>query len=196
MHAIPLKTIVPLLERGSQEEPTDERMISMWGNLLASSATTDAVSPRFISLLAEMNRRQALLLIELFEFEESTTVDLHDRAGELVESPLALNAIEVPSPHIVTAIVEAAGPALLAIDAVSPIEPSRAHTKFKRVNAWEAVPQRATDLGILESLGLISFRTLSTGYFEGSYVSLEIGQGTCTPLGDELLYLVGEADPD
>jgi len=40
---IPLKVLIPLLEKGSQEDPTDNFMIEMWANLLASSATETSV---------------------------------------------------------------------------------------------------------------------------------------------------------
>jgi len=65
---IPLKTLIPLLEKGSQEAPTDDFMIDMWANLLASAATTDdSVPPRYVSILAELNSRQAKLLSKINE---------------------------------------------------------------------------------------------------------------------------------
>src|SRR6266446_4744411 len=58
VHPVPLKIAVPLLEHASQEEPDDDIMIRLWAQLLASSASSEAVSPRFVSLLSEMNKRQ------------------------------------------------------------------------------------------------------------------------------------------
>jgi hypothetical protein len=40
-------------------------MIEMWANLLASAAEEDAVSPRFVSILGEINSRQARTLAKL-----------------------------------------------------------------------------------------------------------------------------------
>ncbi len=196
VHPVPLKIAVPLLEHASQEEPDDDIMIRLWAQLLASSASSEAVSPRFVSLLSEMNKRQVLLLVDIFNFEENSTVDLLDHCNAMVHSPLALNAIEKPSPHVVTSIVEAGGPALLSFDTVSPVTPDEANTKFKREALWEPDRQRATDLGILESLGLLRFGAKSSGYFPDCYVAIEVNQGACTALTDELLYLVGEANPE
>ena len=60
---IPTKTVVRLLESGSLEEPTDDAMIEMWANLLASAAhDPNAAAPRFISLLEDLNGNQAQCL--------------------------------------------------------------------------------------------------------------------------------------
>ncbi len=57
---IPTKTVVRLLESGSLEEPTDDTMIEMWANLLASAAhDPNAAAPRFISILEDLNGDQA-----------------------------------------------------------------------------------------------------------------------------------------
>ncbi len=57
---IPTKTVVRLLESGSLEEPTDNTMIEMWANLLASAAhDPSAATPRFISILEDLNGPQA-----------------------------------------------------------------------------------------------------------------------------------------
>jgi hypothetical protein len=73
---VPLKIAVPLLEHASQEDPDDEIMIRLWAKMLASAATNDAVSPRFVSLLSEMNKLQVLLLLEVFNFEDVHRDDL------------------------------------------------------------------------------------------------------------------------
>ena len=61
-HPIPLKVLIPLLEKGSQEEEHDDFMIDMWANLLAASAMDNSVSPRFIGIISELNGKQARLL--------------------------------------------------------------------------------------------------------------------------------------
>jgi hypothetical protein len=62
---IALKTLIPLLEKGSQEAPDDDFMIDRWATLLSSAATEDSVPPRFVNLMGEINRRQALLLLDV-----------------------------------------------------------------------------------------------------------------------------------
>lgn len=65
---LPTKIAVPLLEHASQEEPDDALMIDLWAQLLASAAEkADHVSPRFVSLLSELNARQATLLRGIYE---------------------------------------------------------------------------------------------------------------------------------
>jgi hypothetical protein len=59
---IPLKILIPLLEKGSQEQAEDDFMIDMWANLLAASATDASVSPRFVGIIGELNGRQARLI--------------------------------------------------------------------------------------------------------------------------------------
>lgn len=59
---VPLKVLIPLLEKGSQEEADDDFMIDMWANLLASAASDISVSPRFVGIIGELNGRQARLL--------------------------------------------------------------------------------------------------------------------------------------
>jgi len=64
-HPIPLKVLIPLLEKGSQEAPSDDFIIDMWANLLASATAEGSISPRFIGILGEMNSRQAKLLVHI-----------------------------------------------------------------------------------------------------------------------------------
>ena len=59
---IPFKTLIPQLEKVSQEEPDDDYMIDMWANLLASAADESSVPPRFIGIVGELNSRQARFL--------------------------------------------------------------------------------------------------------------------------------------
>jgi hypothetical protein len=66
-HPIPLKVLVPLLEKGSQEDPADEFMIDMWSHLLASSSKKGSISPHLVQILSEMNSRQAKILTFMFQ---------------------------------------------------------------------------------------------------------------------------------
>jgi hypothetical protein len=53
---IPLKILVPLLEKGSQEAADDDFMIDLWANLLAAAASGKDVQPRFVSIIGEPKR--------------------------------------------------------------------------------------------------------------------------------------------
>ncbi len=59
---VPLKVLVPLLEKGSQEEASDDFMIDMWANLLVSAATSKQVLPRYVGIIGELDGHQARLL--------------------------------------------------------------------------------------------------------------------------------------
>lgn len=61
----PLKVLIPLLEKGSQESIEDEFMINIWSNLLLSASSEDSVPPRFVSIVAEMDGNQARLFDEI-----------------------------------------------------------------------------------------------------------------------------------
>jgi hypothetical protein len=47
---VPLKVLIPLLEKCSLEEPTDDEMINRWAALLASAAGGKQVEPRYVSI--------------------------------------------------------------------------------------------------------------------------------------------------
>ncbi len=66
---VPLKIAIPLLEHASQEEPDDEFMIDLWTKLLVSATRDDSISPRFITILSDLNGRQARLLKVIFDAE-------------------------------------------------------------------------------------------------------------------------------
>lgn len=62
---VPTKILVPLLEKAALEESSDRTMIELWANLLASACGENSVSPRFVSIVSELNSRQANLFIEI-----------------------------------------------------------------------------------------------------------------------------------
>jgi len=60
---VPLKALVPLLEHASLEDAGDTTMIEMWANLLASAAMgVQNNVPRYVSILSEINGRQARII--------------------------------------------------------------------------------------------------------------------------------------
>jgi len=60
--SVPNKILVPLLEKASLEDISDDFMLEKWANLLASSSAGQEVQPRFVSILSEMTGGQAQLL--------------------------------------------------------------------------------------------------------------------------------------
>lgn len=56
---VPIKILVPALEKASLEEPSDGAMIQRWAELLASASQGVAVQPRFVSVLGELAGSQA-----------------------------------------------------------------------------------------------------------------------------------------
>lgn len=60
-----LKVLIPLLEKGSCEDPSDSDMIDRWAELLAATSRGHKVQPRFVQLLGELNSSQAALLAKI-----------------------------------------------------------------------------------------------------------------------------------
>lgn len=66
--AVPVKTLFPLLEKGSLEDPEDEDMIDRWANLLTSSADPNGeVPPSFPEILSQLTSFEARLLNTLYD---------------------------------------------------------------------------------------------------------------------------------
>jgi len=64
---IPLKSLVPLLEQSSLEDPEDKTMISLWANLLSSAAMGAQHNvPRYVSILSQINGKQARIIQKIF----------------------------------------------------------------------------------------------------------------------------------
>lgn len=86
---VPNKVLVPLIEAASNEEPTDDYMIDMWANLLATAATRGTVEPRFVGILREMHGRQA----EAFEAVARNNAEEFERPlAQLEDSPAMLES--------------------------------------------------------------------------------------------------------
>lgn len=194
VHPIPIKTIVPLLEHGSQEDPQDDLMIDLWANLLASSATTDAVSPRFISLLSEINGRQAKLLMDIYNHRipGSATGSVHKFCdvflGACIRGPDNL-----PTKQAMQILASGLGrPGLISVNGIVRISQSKTYSLFTAENEAHMV-----DLDILESLGLIDFQNYTSSNV--NKLTLQVHRSTVTFLGSALMELVGVAtdiDPE
>jgi hypothetical protein len=92
------KLLVPLVEKGSCEDPQDTVMIDRWANLLAAASLKLSVQPRFVSILEELSGSQAECLehvafhdFEDFRFPYAIIVDCpytyaeHDATRDLQE---------------------------------------------------------------------------------------------------------------
>jgi Abortive infection alpha len=80
-HPVPIKILVPLMEAASLEDLGDDFMIEKWANLLASAATSNSVEPRFISILKELQGRQAII----FEAMANNNVDIVRNGSLMLE---------------------------------------------------------------------------------------------------------------
>jgi hypothetical protein len=181
---IPLKTIVPLLEHASQESLDDNFMIDQWAALLASAATSNAVSPRFISLLAEMNSRQAALLLTLNAHPPFDRPDFNARCSKIFATDKAILTGK-PSSDQVMLIADIFGPGFLLADTVlhsdrNPAEPTR-------YVFFTAEPERSIDLEILQSLGLVRFDQREVSIGIDVWITAQYAE--VTMLGKELLLL-------
>lgn len=63
--SVPNKILVPILERGSLEEP-ESALIDWWSNLLTSSATKGAIRPFLIDLMSALGDQEAKFLHSLW----------------------------------------------------------------------------------------------------------------------------------
>lgn len=187
---LPLKTLVPLLEHGSMEEPDDSYMIDRWAALLATAATDGNVSPRLVSILSELNGRQAILCtgisthsIGFGPIQVSLKAERAARAGG--DRPYQSSFPEAD----VKQLVDDVGPGMWSIEKVFHDD---AHTKPTWTKLSYAGSERSLDLRILESLGLIRFQTLETNVY--NRIALRIVYAGITYLGSELLNVVKADD--
>jgi hypothetical protein len=68
VHAVPLRTLLPLLEGAALEDA--EGLSDKWAGLLASAASSvesDSTHPSFPRILSEMSPREALILDKLYQ---------------------------------------------------------------------------------------------------------------------------------
>ncbi|HRK62947.1 MAG TPA: Abi-alpha family protein [Terricaulis sp.] len=79
------KVLVPLLEKCSLEDVSDETMMERWAELLASAATEDSIPPRFVALLSEINGTQARALEEMYFVRES---NIDGMGTPIIDKPL------------------------------------------------------------------------------------------------------------
>lgn len=183
IHPVPTKTAVKLIEHASLEDPDDEQMISLWSRLLASSATTDKVSPRFISLLSEMNARQAALLTSIYGHPLGHYTSIQEMLDEFLMT-CERDKDNFPTRDAVRSLSERLGPGLTDVAAIK-------DSRQDYLPLFTAEYPRMVDLDILDSLGVTNFSDYKSSSV--NHVSLSVQRATITYLGDELLLLVGVA---
>jgi len=87
------KFLIPLLEKASLEDASNEKLIEMWANLLATAAT-DRVEllGQYVSVLSELTSDQARLLDKILEIDAVTGVT----AGHFVDNYYYFNQTGLP----------------------------------------------------------------------------------------------------
>ena len=92
---IPMKILVPAVEKASLEEAADDVMVDRWASLLASAAEQVDVQPRFVGILGELAGSQAECLERLAfnNYSESIFPD-----AEFEESPLMFADYNIRQP--------------------------------------------------------------------------------------------------
>jgi hypothetical protein len=151
---IPLKILVPLLEKGSQEAADDDIMIDLWANLLASAASGKDVQPRFVGIIGELNGAQARLLRHiafgktrgLVSVDQQVFLRILTRDSRLVKSAEALA-------ELIYSLLDRNGSYLVYCAVAKLLD----GPGFERSSAplKNGSPQLNTDLAILASLGLL-----------------------------------------
>ncbi len=89
--APPLKILIPLFEKASQEDFDDEFMLDAWAKLLVSASSPNSISPRLISLIGEMSSRQARLFLDVMERGKPGSFDelnLYDAQRHFMEEKI------------------------------------------------------------------------------------------------------------
>lgn len=202
---IPLKTLIPLLEKGSQEEASDDFMIDLWANLLTSAGTANSdVSPRFVGIIGELNRRQAKLLIDITTGEpyrrkthSAKTLRLHN---DLHNESLTQSGIEWRMSQLLndpSCSTKDFLKAALGFFSVSGLFLQRLETSYTTggrtyMKYWtKASTELETDLPILESLGLLRRGEAHLRSERRKMTKVDITYYTDTEFGHQLLRRVG-----
>ncbi|MGF6254385.1 hypothetical protein [Ensifer sp. LBL] len=103
--AVPNKTLVPLLEKASLEDPSDDEMIERWANLLVSEVSDPGPNRRWcIQILGEIDAAEAQILDDVY-FEHSKhsvfeTANYTRRAADSEFESMLKNASLVPKDDI------------------------------------------------------------------------------------------------
>lgn len=171
LQPVPPKILVPILEKASLEDPSDDVMIERWANLLASAAQKVSVQPRFVGILSELAGSQADCLEHIaFHYYEGYKFPCRDfievpllfaghyalaQVRRLVQAKLKTTSLIEDISDSVTALLLRPGIFLQTIL----WEGSDSDDSDDFFEGYDCVAQtgvrRDADLAVLESLGLI-----------------------------------------
>jgi hypothetical protein len=94
IHPIPPKFFLPLLEKASLEDVTNNTLVDMWVNLIATASTEDVeMLGQYVNILSNIVPKQVAILESMFAFdEEDETYD----AAHLIDNYYYLNQTGLP----------------------------------------------------------------------------------------------------
>lgn len=186
---IPLKSLIPLLEYGSREDPDDKFMIDKWANLLASASEAGSVAPRFVSLLNELDGRQAAVLASIPRDDGPLTEDLADaikyNLGPILEK--VEGTFEDFSDAVLKHFQDSGQVKFNSISAE--YEESERLVIRRKQEVWFSVQDNLLDIEILESLGLVRTGRIANWHMLPDANTTIVEYVGVTALGDALLRL-------
>jgi hypothetical protein len=93
-HPIPTKFFLPLLEKASLEDVTDDTLINMWANLMATAATEHVqMLGQYTNILSNIVSKQVHILYKMLDSKNDDT--LYD-GGHLIDNYYYLNQTGLP----------------------------------------------------------------------------------------------------
>jgi hypothetical protein len=82
IQSVPLKGLLPLIEKSSLEDVDDDQMVSMWAGLLASAAVGQSdLLPRYTTILSELNSATARLFEHIVARDHDLSIHSADELG-------------------------------------------------------------------------------------------------------------------
>jgi abortive infection alpha-like protein len=171
---VPIKFLVPFLEKASLEEP-DSELVNLWAALLVSAA--EDYDPHFIhftNIISQMSGRQAQIFIDVIATDAANELDLSLEAlwsgflHNFLQGFLSQNfKSRQPKPNTLEAMWQ------FLEEALNNVGTEIVHVELEDLNEGKieigSIPgsnyldERETDFAILDAIGLI--RYVDTGYF-------------------------------
>jgi hypothetical protein len=200
---IPSKGLVPLLEKASLESLGDKAMIELWANLLASAALGNQSNlPRYVTILSEINGRQARLLQRIMlRDDESYVRDVEILLDNLWPADQASLLLRMRQDHTspdmnkiwdtIADHLDADGIALDTIIFNQGTDQWDNRPAERKGHSQMSFDRHKLDLDILESLNLIKNMTFKNMEFLGFEISVFFY--TVTPLA---VHLFAACNPD
>jgi hypothetical protein len=190
---IPLKILIPLLEKGSQEAADDDFMIDLWANLLASSASGKDVQPRFVGIIGELGGSQARLLRHIHSGKKNGAYNVHQQhflnmMDEALRNVPVLSAKELGD--TLYELVDHNGSYLLYCQISEPRQGGQLLEWYEPRFENKGPMLLETDLEILASLGLLERVNIYRDIGQPHIDSVAIAYYHTTFLADDFLAAV------